>query len=143
MSPGSNGSYRNKYNSGPPAVNPSFDPIYEYYSTNEALVRTDSLVLTLVYFFQTELFGDGLQFIKGTEILNPPEDFNNNINHYWIPFLYKSLRFIIARGYLIYTIYMNDKGVVIPDVPEFEMLSVHITSHEKTGATVINVSLGE
>ena len=113
------------------------NPLAEYYTTNEQLLRSDSVVNMVINFLQSKLFSDGLQFVRNKELIVLPDDFETHVKHYWTPFLYKALRFIMARGYLIYSIYTNAKGVVIPDVPEFEMLSVQITAEKATGGVVI------
>lgn len=113
------------------------DSLYAYYATNEELVRSDSILQSVIGFLQGKLFSDGIQFVRGKELLVPPDDFDTHVKNEWIPFLYKSIRFIFARGFLIYTIYTNKKGIVVPDVPEFELLKVEIQTDEKTGAAVI------
>lgn len=113
------------------------DSLYSYYATNEELVRSDSILQAVIGFLQGKLFSDGIQFVRDNELLVPPDDVDTHVKNEWIPFCYKSMRFIFARGFLIYTIYVNKKGIVVPDVPAFELLKVEIQTDEKTGATVI------
>ena len=45
------------------------DCLADYYSSNEDIVRNDPLIGMILFFLQTKLFSDGINFMRGTERL--------------------------------------------------------------------------
>lgn len=113
------------------------DCLADYYSSNEDIVRNDPLIGMILFFLQTKLFSDGINFMRGTERLIAPDDFQTHVQHYYMPFMYKAIEFMLARGYLVFTIYTNEKDVEVPDVPDMELLSIFIKYDEATWYPVV------
>ena len=94
------------------------DPLAGYSASNEQLIKQDSIIQKVLLFLQYKLFSDGVVFLSNGKIETAPDDFQTDIDHYWIPFLHKALAFIFARGFLVFRVYINDKGHSVPDVPD-------------------------
>ena len=115
------------------------DPLAGYYASNEQFVQQNAIIQKVLTFLKMKLFSDGIVFVKNNEILVPPDWLQTNVSHYWIPFMHKSLAFIFAHGYLVFRIYENDKGHLVPDIPDFELLTVRKDYNKKTAAPEIEV----
>ena len=110
------------------------DPLSSYYSNNQQLVQQDAIVQKVLTFLKMKLFSDGIVFVRDSSILIPPDSLQTNVNHYWIPFLFKTLPFMFAQGFLVFRIYENNKGHMVPDVPDYDLLTIKISYNEKTAA---------
>lgn len=122
--------------------NPGKDPLFDEYSSNDAIVREDSVVLMVLYFLQAKLFSSGFMFMRDGQTLATDSDrkFSTFVQHYLTPFCHKALPFMIAHGYLVWYMYQpDDADELVPDVPDFELLSVTIRHHESNASTVIKV----
>jgi len=115
------------------------DPLSGYSKSNDQLIRDDAIIKKVLVFLKYKLFSDGVMFIKNGEIMIPPEHIQTNIDHYWIPFLHRALEFIFAHGFLIFKVCENSKGIMVPDVPDFELLDLEIGYDNKTAETVLDV----
>lgn len=122
-----------------PATSTLANSVSDYAIDNEALINSDSTLQMIIQFMQAKLFCDGCVFINGREILVPSSKLETEVQHYWTPFLHKSMRFVMAHGYLVFTIYTNSKGITIPDVPDFNLLTMHMRYADNTCEPVIDV----
>lgn len=121
-----------------PATSSLANSVSDYSLDNEALINSDTTLQMVMQFMQAKLFCDGCVFINNNEILMPTPKKEAEIHQYWVPFMHKSLRFILAHGYLVYTIYKNSKGITIPDVPDFNLLTIHMRYAENTCEPIID-----
>ena len=107
--------------------------LYDYYSDNDAIVRTDPIVRTLVAYLRNNLFGAGVQFMRGKSILKAPPDFDTSI---FTPFLFQTLEFIISHGVLVFYIYrdpdVDEEQAGIPMVPDWNDIRVSCKPDERT-----------
>jgi hypothetical protein len=116
------------------------DPLASYAQNNDQLIRDDAIIKKVLVFLKNKLFSDGIIFLKGGEILVPPDDLQTNIDHYWRPFLDKALDFIFAHGFLVFKVFENSKGIMVPDVPDYELLDVEIGYAQNTAETIVDVT---
>jgi len=107
-----------------------------YYRDNDDLVNNDPVMRMVVSFLQHKLFGAGISFVRGEEHLTPNRDLDPNL---YIPFLFRSLPFILAHGFLIYYIHIDEHDRAIPRVPEWPKITVKIEDVEGTPESAVRV----
>lgn len=119
---------------------PLHGSLSDYVRDNEMLVKGDAVIQMIMQFIQAKLFCDDFVFIQDKHILSPDVKLLNEVRHYWIPFVHRTIPFVTAHGYLVFTVYTNSHGVTIPEVPDFDLLDISIRYAETTCETVVAAS---
>jgi hypothetical protein len=118
---------------------PLEDATSAFVDSNEQLLRDNEVLKTIENFLKAKLFSKGLLFLVEGEWMVPSGEFAAIVQHHWLPFLCKALRFIMARGFLVWFIVRTPKGYAIPDVPDISQLNYKFVRDWNTGQTRLDV----
>lgn len=111
------------------------DALHDYVGSNPELVRTDPTLTSVIHLLSSKLFSHGLAFSSNGKSIFPDAAFQYIVDKYWDAFLYKSLPFIIAHGYLVWFIYRTKEGVTVPAIPDFGQITVRMQYDDVVGIT--------
>lgn len=116
------------------------DPLFNYYRSNEDIIRKNNYVWMMLSLLKSLLFSRGFSFWRKGMVVTPEKkSIEVCMSHYWIPFCHHSVDFIVARGYLVFSIRQNNKEM-IPFVPDFEQLDVEVLEDEDDKSTIIKAA---
>lgn len=115
------------------------DALAEYTQSNEQLMQTDATLSSLVQLLASKLFSHGMVFIVNRKWMDVDDDFNFVVRNYWEAFLFRSLVFMLCRGFLAWYESEVSPGVFIPVVPDYSQIIVDQYYEEKTGDSVLDV----